>query len=266
MDHVDLSTQPWVNTLGIPLRRVPGIGVRLASWPARRKDFAVFVQETRHDATGGMLTIGHDDADWSPHGHTWKEPGFPQAADHPVVGVNHYDAQAFCAWLTDRERASRHLATMDAYRLPTDLEWSAAIGLRDDADLSPEARLYHDPGTYPWGEHWPPPPGSGNYAGEESREGMPAWWGVAPGGYRDDFPRTSPVGSFAPNTLGFYDLSGNVWEWCLDAYCPGGMARVVRGGSWGSDRPAYLRSGNRLGKFPDSRTDEIGFRIALATV
>ena len=264
MDRVDPPARPWMSKLGIPLLRLSGVSVRLAAWPVRRADFAAFVEETGHDATTGMLTIGHDDADWSPHGHTWQEPGFPQAADHPVVGVNHDDAQAFCAWLTDHERASRHLGATHAYRLPTDLEWSAAIGLRDDADLSPEARFYHDPGVYPWGVDWPPPPDFGNYSGEESREGMPAWWGVAPGGYRDAFPRTSPVGSFAPNALGFYDLSGNVWEWCLDAYCPGGMARVIRGGSWSSDRPAYLRSANRIGKFPDARTDEIGFRIALA--
>ena len=81
---------------------------------------------------------------------------------------------------------------------------------------------------------------------------MPSWWGVAPGGYRDAFARTSPVGNFAPNAPGFYDLSGNVWEWCLDAYCPGGLA--------------YLQSGNRLAIFPDARTDEIGFRVALGPV
>ena len=242
---------------------LPETRVRLAAWPVRRSDFALFVAETGHDATGGMLTIGHEDYDWSAHGHTWRNPGFEQAADHPVVGVNHHDARAFCEWLTGREQASGHLEPKNAYRLPTDLEWSAAIGLRDDENHSPEARLSCDPGTYPWGEHWPPPPDFGNYAGEESREGMPSWWGVAPGGYRDAFARTSPVGSFAPNALGFYDLSGNVWEWCLDDYCPGGMARVIRGGSWGSDRPAYLQSGNRIGKFPSARTDELGFRIAL---
>ena len=69
-----------------------------------------------------------------------------------------------------------------------------------------------------------------------------------------------------PMHLGFYDLSGNVWEWCADAYCPGSLARIIRGGSWGSDRPAYLQSANRNPKFPDSRNDETGFRIALRTV
>lgn len=257
MDRVDSGGGAFANTLGIPMLPLPGVDVFLASWPVRRCDFAAFVIETGHDATGGMLTIGHDDYDWMPHGHTWNNPGFAQTDDHPVVGVSHDDAQAFCQWLAGHEKSPM------IYRLPTDWEWSLAVGLRDDPGQSPEARLYNDPGMYPWGKNWPPPPGYGNYAGEESREGMPSWWGVAPGGYRDAFPRTSPVGSFAPNTLGFHDLSGNVWEWCLDTYSPGSLARVIRGGSWGSDRPAYLQSANRIGKFPTARTDEIGFRLAL---
>ena len=252
----------FVNKLGIPMLRLPGWEVFVAAWPVRQSDFAAFASATGYDATGGMLTVGHDDDDWTSHGHTWENPGFPQAKDHPVVGVSHADARAFCWWLSGYDETTEGLL----YRLPTDLEWSTAIGLHDDPARSPEERLYHDPGTYPWGREWPPPPNFGNYAGEESREGMPSWWGVAPGGYRDGFARTAPVGSFAPNAAGFYDLSGNVWEWCMDRYCPGGLAHVVRGGSWGSDRPAYLQSGTRLAKFPETRTDEIGFRVALGRV
>ena len=253
-----------VNSLGLPLLALPGMSVSLAAWPTRRQDFAAFANDSGYDATGGMLTIGHDDYDWLPHGHTWFNPGFSQGEDHPVVGVNREDAAAFCAWLTQREQAAGRINGAASYRLPTDFEWSVAIGLSEDAQASPEARCHRNPGVYPWGASWPPPPNFGNYAGAESAEGMPTWWGVVPGGYTDPFPRTSPVGSFAPNALGFYDLSGNVWEWCLDAYSPGSIAGVIRGGSWGSDRPAYLQSANRIAKFPEARTDEIGFRIALA--
>ena len=212
----------------------------MAAWPTRVHDFAAFVAATRYDATGDMLTLGKDDIDWLPHGHTWWSPGFAQTPDHPVVGVSYDDALAFCAWLTTKEEA-----TGQSYGLPTDQEWSLAVGLGEEIGASPEERLYHSAGTYPWGPAWPPPANFGNYAGSESRLDMPSWWGVAPGGYVDPFPRTSPVGSFAPNARGFYDLSGNVWEWCADAYCPGSLARIVRGGSWGSDRPAYLQSANR---------------------
>jgi formylglycine-generating enzyme required for sulfatase activity len=237
----------------------------LAAWPVRVKDFAAFVQATGHNATGDMLTLGKDDYDWLPNGKTWDSPGFAQTPNDPVVGVSYHDALAFCDWLTQLERSSGAIDAGHSYDLPTDKEWSVAIELGDETGDCPEVRLFHSAGSYPWGPAWPPPANFGNYAGEESRLDMPSWWGVAPGGYTDPFPRTSPVGSFAPNALGFYDLSGNVWEWCADAYCPGSLANVVRGGSWGSDRPAYLQSATRHLKFPESRNDEIGFRVALRT-
>lgn len=254
-----------INTLGIPLILLTQ-GTWLAAWPTRVRDFAAFVQATRYEATGNMLTLGKDDFDWLPHGHTWESPGFVQTPDHPVVGVSYHDAVAFCAWLTRQERSLGKIDGRQSYALPADLEWSIAIGLGEERGASPEERLYHSAGTYPWGPVWPPPANFGNYAGAESRLDMPSWWGVVPGGYVDPFPRTSPVASFAPNALGFHDLSGNVWEWCADAYCPGSLAMIIRGGSWGSDRPAYLQSANRNPKFPDSRNDETGFRIALRSV
>ena len=251
-----------MNSLEIPLIALTA-NVSLAAWPVRCKDFAAFIAATEYDATGGMLTIGKDDYDWLPHGNTWQSPGFTQGPDHPVVGVSYHDAVAFCAWLTAQERQQGSIAPSQSYNLPTDLEWSAAIELQKEEGDTPEARLYRSAGTYPWGPAWPPPENFGNYAGAESVLDMPSWWGVAPGGYRDAFPRTSPVASFASNALGFYDLSGNVWEWCADAYCSGSLAKIVRGGSWGSDRPAYLQSSARNPKFPNSRNDETGFRIAL---
>jgi formylglycine-generating enzyme required for sulfatase activity len=253
------------NTLGIPLIPLTQ-DVWLAAWPTRLKDFAAFVTATKHDATGNMLTLGKDDFDWLPNGGTWESPGFTQAPDHPVTGVSYHDALAFCAWLTTLEHTLGNIHARQTFALPTDTEWSKAVGLAEEKGSSPEERLYHSRGTYPWGPAWPPPANFGNYAGAESRLDMPSWWGVVPGGYVDPFPRTSPVASFSPNELGFYDLSGNVWEWCADAYCPGSLAKIVRGGSWGSDRPAYLQSANRTPKFPDARNDETGFRIALRPV
>ena len=222
-----------IATLEIPLISLTEQSA-LAAWPTRVKDFAAFIAATGYDATGNMLTLGADDIDWLPHGHSWNAPGFSQGEDHAVVGISYYDAQAFCAWLTVHEHACGALDRRYRYGLPRDLEWSMAIGLDAEEGESPEARLAHASSAYPWGEDWPPPPLFGNYAGSESRGGMPSWWGVAPGGYCDPFPRTSPVASFAPNARGFYDLSGNVWEWCADAYCPGSLARIVRGGSWGT--------------------------------
>ena len=254
----------FTNSLGIPFRKLSGRPTRLAIWPVRVGDFLAFAASTGHDATGGMLSLRADDHDWLPNGHTWRDPGFAQGADHPVVGVSHGDAKAFCRWLTRIERHAKIITSTQTYRLPADAEWSQAMGLRVERGDTPEQKLHASDGRYPWGRTWPPPSGFGNYAGEESRIGMPSWWGVVPGGYADAFPRTSPVGSFPPNASGFFDLSGNVWEWCADTYSRGGLAKVTRGASWGSDRPAYLQSAKRNPQFPETRIDELGFRIALA--
>ena len=109
-----------INTLGIPLILLTQ-GTWLAAWPTRVRDFAAFVQATRYDATGNMLTLGKDDFDWLPNGHTWESPGFVQTPDHPVVGVSYHDAVAFCAWLTRQECSLGKIDGRQSYALPADL-------------------------------------------------------------------------------------------------------------------------------------------------
>lgn len=106
------------------------------------------------------------------------------------------------------------------------------------------------------------------YAGGENRDKL-AWHGGNSG------RRTHPVGTKAPNGLGIYDMSGNVWEWCEDVYIgnaysnhekknplvtSGGSDRVDRGGSWNSN-PLYCRAAVRYRVGPGSTYSDLGFRL-----
>jgi formylglycine-generating enzyme required for sulfatase activity len=239
-------------------------GTRIAIHETTLGEFRRFVAATGHDATGNMFTLGAEDHDWAPRGRTWADPGFAQDDTHPVVGVNLADARDYAAWLSAEHRAAGLIAADEHYRLPTDREWSTAAGLGEERGATPEERMAFSDTKYPWGSDWPPPAGFGNYAGTESAEGKPSWWGTIPGGYTDAWPRTSPVGTFPSNALGIFDLSGNVWEWVDEPYTTSALARVTRGGCWGSDRPAYLLLAKRQPTFAHSRNDELGFRLVLA--
>ncbi len=248
----------WKNSLD--LRFAPVGDVHFATTETRVKDFTAFTTATSYDAEGGMYS--HQKNGFKQYGHTWKNPGFQQTPDHPVVGVSYEDAKFFCAWLTRKERNEGALTAAQLYRLPTDREWSEAAGLTSESGPTPEERS-EKVKLFPWGSG-PLRANAGNYAGTESAVNMPPEWTVLTG-YHDGAERTAPAPGYGPNSLGIFDLSGNVWEWCQDRFNKTTNWRVLRGGAWTTSRRQELSLSFRKGFDPNFRHDDIGFRCVIAT-
>ncbi len=226
--------EPWENSLG--MKFVPVENLLVSIWETRVRDYAVFCQ-----ATGKPVEQGADPS-------------------HPIVKANWNDAVAFCKWLTEREAANGLLHEGQEYRLPSDVEWSKAAGLPDEGRNTPEERDGKLPGEFPWGRQWPPPLGAGNYADQTARRALPR----VIENYRDGFPETAPVGSFAANRYGIYDLGGNVWEWCLEGYKGDHKGwGVLRGGSWANASKVELQSSYRNVVDRSDRDVIYGFRCVL---
>ena len=246
---------PFANGLGMKFVPVPITGgptggkrVLFSIWEVRVQDFEVFLNEK---------------------GRKLAPTGFLQGPTHPAVNVNWSDARAFCDWLTARERRAGQLGDALAYRLPSDHEWSCAVGLGDREKPSQSAteKSGRIPDVFPWGNAWPPPRGAVNLRGEEALVDQSPWKGEAGvPGYRDDFPWTAPVGSFTPNALGLFDFAGNAWEWCEDGHPQDPSKRFKRGGSLSRrDRSLFLSSA-RAADMQSNGSNDNGFRIVLAPV
>ena len=219
--------KPWVNSLGMKFVPVAGTEVLFSVWDTRVQDYAAFATATARE---------------------WKKTSFEQGPTHPAVNMSWNDAQAFAKWLTEKERTAGKLGAGQSYRLPADWEWSVAVGLNEARGGTPKEKDGKITNVYPWGAGFPPPRGAGNYAKSLNV---------------DDFDNTSPVGSFAANKFGLFDMGGNVWQWCEDFHDGTGGRRVQRGGSWFYFTPQTLLSSYRNLSSPGIRYDTVGFRLVL---
>jgi len=171
---------------------------------------------------------------------------FTGDTNRPVETVSWHDATAYCAALTERERAAGRIGTNSVYRLPTEAEWEYACRAWTSTRFS-----YGDDLAYT---------NLMNYAWYSDNSGL----------------TTHSVGQKLPNPWGLYDMHGNAWKWCqdwLDTY-PGGIAldpqgpgagssRVFRGGGWFC-YAGPCRSALRSSFAPVARSDDLGFRVVLA--
>jgi hypothetical protein len=257
----------FVNSLGMRFVEVPITGgpttgqrVLFSAWLTRKQDYNAFVAETGRDKEPhekvkvAAQALNVFPQNWMPfkalpQAVSKSDPN-SQAPAAPATNVNWGDAVAFCTWLTMKERASGAIPSDAEYRLPTDHEWSCAVGIgeREDASAGPKAKSGLIEG-YEWGTAWPPPRNCANLAD----------------GYKvDDFPGFSPVGGFGANRFGLYDMAGNARQWCSDLYDPAKeIVRVVRGASWNCSGETECRLSTRHYQGPAVRSDTISFRPVL---
>ena len=170
---------------------------------------------------------------------------FKKGPNYPVEQVTWDEAKEFCRRLTARLPES--FKGKVEFRLPTDAEWSMAVGLPDESGHTPEEKSGKIKDVYPCGRGGPLFRRGGNYSTD-------------PKGHKGS---TVPVGSFGQNRFGLYDLGGNVWEWCEDFYDRNRAARVLRGASWDTIWTHLQWSSHRDQSAAASRYSAYGFRVVL---
>ena len=225
----------WTNSINMIFVPVPKTKVWLSIWETRVMDYSNFAQ----------ISINLD--------KSWRNPGFKQDGRHPVIYITWREAKEFCDYLTEKERNEGLIHNRQSYRLPTDIEWSAAIGLPIESGITPKERDCKIKDIYLWGTGWPPPKGIDNYHESFNCE---------------NYEYTSPVGTFKPNRYGLFDLGGNVSEFCEDWYDNRPKYRVARGASWTDNANTLHRKESFLASYrkvmvETHRSPAFGFRVAF---
>ena len=184
-------------------------------------------------------------------GKHWRNPGFPQEDNHPVVCVSWNDAVAYTTWLSQK--------TGKPYRLLSEAEWEYVA--RAGTETSRYWSEDEDFCKY------------ANVADFTLRKEFPDWQGA---NCEDGSAYTARNGSFRPNAFGLHDILGNVLEWVDDCWVDNyadtptdGSSwlenecsrKTIRSGSW-FDGPRILRSANRYGYYKGGKNYTLGFRIA----
>jgi formylglycine-generating enzyme required for sulfatase activity len=219
----------------------------IARYPVTYRQFQAFL-----DAPDGFRNprwwegLAAPPEHWSDAGEQWFKHW-----NHPRERVSWYDAIAFCRWLTEKAKERPDLLPAELDRghdwkitLPTEWQWE-------------KAARGHDGRQYPWGNEY-----------EEGRANIDETYRQAGTHY---LQKTTAVGMYPHNApddsrYGVADLSGNVWEWCLNEYdkpkrikLEGDEWRVLRGGSW--RHAPNASTSTRFRYNPYRRSYNFGFRV-----
>ena len=204
----------------------------MGKYEVSRAEFRRFIKSTDYktDAEKMGSCMAYNGKHIMKKGVYWDDLPFFQGDNEPVVCVSYNDAQNYVKWLNQQ--------TQEKYRLPTEAEWEyvARAGTQTKWSFGDDEKMY---GDYAW------------YAANSAKQ-------------------THPLGTKKVSPWGFYDLSGNVWEWCEDSYSSYTKAarderavvssntKVLRGGAWVTNITPIA---GRWGKPSKSRYYAIGFRL-----
>ena len=251
------ATIPLSGTVSLDINWINSDSTFLMGSP--KGELGRFRDETQHQVT---LTCGYWMGKYEVTQAQYEavmgtNPSRWKGADLPVEQVTWYDAMTFCAKLTEQERAAGRLPEGYEYTLPTEAQWECACRAGRPTALNNGMNL-SDGGECP-----------------EMDEVGWYYYNSKINGEK----QTHPVGQKEPNRWGFYDMHGNVLEWCLDWYDPDypdsevmdpigpgtGSSRILRGGFYASDAKG-CRSAYRGYADPEFESSSSGFRVALAPV
>lgn len=178
----------------------------------------------------------------------WNYESYNQS-ENPVTGVDWYHAADFCNWRSKVEGfppAYKLTEELDAWNYPVwELDNSSdSYRLPNKSEFEYAARGGLEEKSFPWGNEF-----DSSFANFDDERGLMKgdWW------------RLAKVKDTPPNGYGLYGMSGNVWQWTNDWY-DSDRTKVLKGGSWGSISPDYLRIGSKSYSAPNNYNYDIGFR------
>jgi len=245
-----------------PIHEVELSGYFIGKLDVTVKQFAEFVAATHHVTTAEhrgsarVITVG---GEYEAPGANWRDPegtGKRAEPDYPVTQVSWPDAQTYLEWA--------------GLMLPTEAQWEKA------ACWDPREKKSR---RFSWGDDIPGAlsPKVGNVADQTFLRVHPKLNAIFEN-YDDGYEKTSPVGAFpaGASPYGALDMTGNVTQWCYDAYqerfystgprkdpvCEEGTERTARGGNFNYG-PRLCRARRRGVIPPDQIAENLGFRVAL---